>query len=65
MSTLNDQYSKLTIDITNTLDKVEKQQYGIFITPKVIIEKTFDSILEYTIENNIKISNVLEPACGT
>jgi tRNA1(Val) A37 N6-methylase TrmN6 len=65
MSSLNGEYSQLTIDITNSLDKVEKQQYGIFITPKVIIEKTFDSILEYTIENNIKISNVLEPACGT
>lgn len=65
MSTVNEQYSQLTIDITNSLDKDEKQEYGIFITPKVIIEKTFDSIIEYVLENNIEISDVLEPACGS
>jgi len=65
MTTISQQYSQLTIDITNALSKDEKQQYGIFITPKIIIEKLFDSIIEYIIDQNIDIKNVLEPSCGT
>ena len=41
--TLNEQYSELTINITKSLSKKEKKDFGIFITPKIIIEKLLDS----------------------
>ena len=65
MTSNNEEYSQFTIDITASLDKEEKQKYGIFITPKTIIEKVFETITNYITENNIKINSVLEPACGT
>ena len=65
MSKLNEQYSQLSISITNELSKDEKKEYGIFITPNVIIRKLFESILKYTNENGIDIQNILEPSCGT
>ena len=65
MSKLTDQYSKFSIDITRELSKDEKKEYGIFITPQIIIKKIFDSIIKYTSENGINIQNILEPSCGT
>ena len=65
MSNLTEQYSQLSIDITQSLTKNEKKEYGIFITPKLIIEKLFDSINKYTNDNGIVIHKILEPACGT
>ena len=65
MSKLNEQYSQFSIDITHQLSKDEKKEYGIFITPQIIIKKLFDSIIKYTSENGINIQNILEPSCGT
>jgi hypothetical protein len=65
MSKLNEQYSKFSIDITRELSKDEKKEYGIFITPHIIIKKLFDSIIKYTSENGINIQTILEPSCGT
>jgi hypothetical protein len=65
MSKLNEQYSQFSIDITRELSKDEKKEYGIFITPKIIIKKLFDSIIKYTSENGISIQTILEPSCGT
>jgi len=65
MSKLNQQYSQFSIDITKQLSKDEKKEYGIFITPKIIIKKLFDSILKYTSENGISVQTILEPSCGT
>ena len=62
---MSDQYSKLTIDVTKSLSKQEKKQFGIFISPKVIIEKLVNCIKNYITDNNILIENILEPACGT
>jgi adenine-specific DNA-methyltransferase len=63
--TLNQQYSKLTISITKSLSKKEKKDFGIFITPKIIIEKLFEPLFNYINENNINITSILEPSCGT
>jgi hypothetical protein len=65
MSKLNEQYSQFSIDITQSLDKDEKKEYGIFITPKIIITKLVNSIIKYTSENGINIQTILEPSCGT
>ena len=65
MNKLKDQYSQFSIDITRELSKDEKKEYGIFITPQIIIKKIFDSIIKYTSENGINIQNILEPSCGT
>jgi len=62
---LTNEYSQLSIDITSSLSKAEKKQFGIFITPKTIIEKLFQCVIEYSIENNIIIQKILEPSCGT
>jgi adenine-specific DNA-methyltransferase len=65
MSKLNQHYSQLSIDITKELSKDEKKEYGIFISPKIIIKKLFDSIIKYKSENGINIQTILEPSCGT
>jgi tRNA1(Val) A37 N6-methylase TrmN6 len=61
MSQLN--YSKLSIDLTRTLTKVEKKDNGIFFTPPATIKKTLE-ILENYIESK-DIREVLEPSCGS
>ena len=65
MSKLNEQYSQFSIDITRQLSKDEKKEYGIFITPQIIISKLGDSIIKYVCENGISIRTILEPSCGT
>jgi len=65
MNKLTEQYSQLTINITNELSKSEKKEYGIFISPNIIIKKIFDSVLKYINENGINIQTILEPSCGT
>lgn len=62
---MEQQYSELSIKLTKSLSKQEKKDYGIFITPRVIISKLFDSIKEYVSENNLAVENMLEPACGS
>jgi len=61
MTAISEQYSDLTISLTKNLTKSEKKEYGIFITPKVIIEKLVSSLLPYS----DKIERILEPSCGT
>lgn len=65
MSKLNEQYSQFSIDITRELGKNEKKEYGIFITPQIIIAKLGSSIIKYASENGINIRTILEPSCGT
>jgi len=64
MSNLN-QYSQLSLTVTKELTKKEKKDYGIFITPKVIIEKLTNSVIKIANDNNIIIRDILEPSCGT
>ena len=65
MSKLNEQYSQFSIDITRELSKDEKKEYGIFITPQIIIRKLFESITKCASDNGINIQTILEPSCGT
>lgn len=65
MSKLSEQYSQFSIDITRELSKNEKKEYGIFITPQIIIRKLFESIIKCASENGINIQTILEPSCGT
>ena len=65
MSKLNEQYSQFSIDITHQLSKDEKKEYGIFITPQIIISKLANSIIKHASENGINIRTILEPSCGT
>ena len=65
MTTNNEQFSELTINITKVLSKSEKKEYGIFITPKIIITKLINSVIEFATANSINIKRILEPSCGT
>lgn len=66
MSKMNyQQYSDLSLLITKEMSKKEKKDFGIFITPKVIIEKLTDSVIKIAHENNLIINSILEPSCGT
>jgi hypothetical protein len=65
MTTSNEQFSDITIEVTKILTKQEKKDYGIFITPYIIIQKLIDSVNTYVSNNNISIKKILEPSCGT
>jgi hypothetical protein len=65
MSKLIEQYSQFSIDITRELSKDEKKEYGIFITPQIIIRKLFESITKCVNDNGINIQTILEPSSGT
>ena len=66
MTSVSEQYSPLTIDITASLSKAEKKADGIFITPRVIIKKLFDEIALFIDKTQlIKPYKILEPSCGT
>jgi hypothetical protein len=59
------QYSELTINITKTLTKSEKKEFGIFITPNIIIKKLFLTVVNYFTTKQIVVNRILEPSCGT
>ena len=59
------QFSKLSIDVTKSLTKTEKKSFGIYITPKSIINKLHTSIVENFVDEINNIKNILEPSCGT
>jgi hypothetical protein len=65
MTSNNDQFSELTIEITKKISKEEKKNFGIFITPQIIILKLFTSLIEYINSSNINIKRILEPSCGS
>jgi adenine-specific DNA-methyltransferase len=62
---MNEQYSKLTLAITESLSKQEKKDYGIFITPRTIIESLFNIVLKFAFQNSLNLTTILEPSCGT
>jgi hypothetical protein len=59
------QFSELTINVTKNFSKTEKKEYGIFITPKIIIEQLLNYVIKYSVDNKINIKKILEPSCGT
>ena len=56
-----EQYSILTQEITNSIDKDTKKKHGIFITPRSIIEIMIKLLNKY-MKN---INTILEPSCGS
>lgn len=58
-------YSELSVKLTNALDKKEKQKFGIFITPQTIIKQFGELITAALKTYQVKLKNILEPACGT
>ena len=61
MSLVSKDYSKLSREITNSLDKQEKKQQGIFFTPPKTISNNLDIISPFISGNE----EVLEPSCGS
>lgn len=57
----NINFTDLSKKITKDLSKKEKQDYGIYFTPKSIIYNNLDILEEYL----YNIKTVLEPSCGT
>ena len=57
------QYSELSLNITKSVSKSEKKEFGIFITPRTIIEQLVKQVLTYIAPNSI--TKILEPSCGT
>jgi len=62
---MEQQFSPLSIHLTQVLTKKEKKQFGIFITPRVITKQVVDFVKQYTLENGIIIQSIMEPSCGT
>ena len=58
-------HSELSISLTKSLDKKEKQDFGIFITPQTIIGKIVKEISDFASKQQLTIKTILEPACGT
>ena len=56
-----EQYSILTQEITNSIDKDTKKKHGIFITPRSIIEIMIKSLNKH-MKN---VNTILEPSCGS
>ena len=59
------EFTKLSINITNNLSAKDKKNDGIFFTPNSIINSIFNYLSNYIEDNNIKIKNILEPSCGS
>lgn len=59
------QFSDLTIEITKNLTKLEKKNFGIFITPNSIIQCLNKSVEDSLGNDKASIKNILEPSCGT
>jgi hypothetical protein len=61
----NEQFSNLTLNLTKILNKEEKKNYGIFITPNSIITSLFNIIKTFLNDDLSSMKKILEPSCGT
>ena len=61
----SEQFSKLTVEITRSLKKEEKKNYGIFITPRTIYCSLYSSVNAFLNGDFSGIRRILEPSCGT
>jgi tRNA1(Val) A37 N6-methylase TrmN6 len=57
----NTNYSKLSVNLTKTLNKNEKKVQGIYFTPPATIYKNIEKLVPFI----STISKVLEPSCGS
>ena len=65
LTIMNEQYSPLTMLVTKQLSTIEKKKFGIFITPRCIVQKLVSSVLRFVALQTIIIRDILEPSCGT
>lgn len=56
-----EKYSDLSINLTKKLSKSEKKNNGIFFTPPSTVKIILKLLVKYT----SKITNILEPSCGS
>ena len=63
MVNMENNYTKLSIDITKSLTKDQKKNDGIFFTPPQTVKSDIDYLLRQI--NNIDIKTILEPSCGS
>ena len=59
-----DQFSELSYKLTSLISNDIKKETGIYFTPNIIIDKCGSFVLDYMNENNLTITNILEPSCG-
>ena len=52
-------FNELSLTLTKQLSKDSKKNEGIYFTPKTLIKKIVDFVLEY------KPESILEPSCGS
>ena len=58
-------FSKLSINLTNTISNDIIKKEGIYFTPNSIIQNNINIIKHFCEQNNIIIQEVLEPSCGS
>ena len=58
---MDSNFSELSKSLTKRLSKETKKDEGIYFTPKVIIKKMVDFVLN----TNFNIESILEPSCGS
>jgi tRNA1(Val) A37 N6-methylase TrmN6 len=58
-------FSPLSIEITKGFDKNTLKEYGIYFTPKPILDVCLNMAREAAEEYGIPITEILEPSCGS
>lgn len=58
---INKNFTKISLELTKTLNNDEKKNYGIYFTPQNIIKNNIE-LLKHYINNS---TNILEPSCGS
>jgi adenine-specific DNA-methyltransferase len=58
-------FSKLSHDLTKSFDKEEIKTYGIYFTPKNIIDKCLSEVRNVSENSGLHITEILEPSCGS
>jgi hypothetical protein len=56
-------FSPLSLELTKSFNKLKLKEYGIYFTPKPIINRTMEEAANAIGENNI--TEILEPSCGS
>ena len=58
-------FSELSINLTKSFNKEEIKTYGIYFTPKQIIDRCYAEVRNIAENGGVRISEILEPSCGS
>lgn len=58
-------FSPLSVEITKGFDKKTIKEYGIYFTPKQMIDICLQNVHECVEEYGINVTEILEPSCGS